>query len=784
MTGVWFIRRPWPTVSGTIGLPFLQAPVEILRDKWGIPHIFAQNSRDLFFSQGYVQAQDRMWQLEFTRRVGNGRLAEALGEESISVDRFARVLGFRRAAERDWQAMAGEDRAAMEAYAAGVNAFIEGNRHNLSLEFTIFGVDPDPWTPVDSLVIAKLMSWILSENASIEMSRARIIAASGEAVARELLTPYREGAPVTLPPEFEGYNKLGAELVQALKSVSGTVGRVGASNGWVIAGSRTASRSAMVANDTHLDLFMPSVWYANGIHGEGLDLVGYSLAGTPGVIIGHNLRIAWGVTDLVADVQDLYIEQLDNPSDPQRYMFRGEWQPLKIEAEVIRVKDSSPVTINVARTNHGPLINQFLSHFKDSKPLTVAWSGEDSPQLIRSIISLNRSGNWTEFREALRQWDGPNMSFVYADVDGNIGFQAAGRIPVRAPQNQGIIPEPGWKGDCEWQGYIPFDDLPRSYNPPSGFIVTANQKLVTDDYPYRLGYEWADPYRAVRIDQLLSENNQVTVEDSERIQGDTYHLLAERLREYLKSVSPANDLEKQALREVLSWNLHCDPEEAGAAIYQVWYRFLLEDAVSDELGPELTNEYLEYYWVHGPAMLSLMKDGANRIFDDTRTEQVESRDNIVQRAFSDAVAWLKKRYGSNPTEWKWGRLHTLSFRHRPFGMVDVPIISKLFNSGTIVAPGGDRFTVNCTWFTWDDPANPYAADAGSAQRIVMDLSDWDRTTGVNSTGQSEHLFHPHREDAIPMWQNLKSHPLLFNREAIEASTYDLLKLVPGSVNGN
>jgi penicillin amidase len=393
---------------------------------------------------------------------------------------------------------------------------------------------------------------------------------------------------------------------------------------------------------------------------------------------------------------------------------------------------------------------------------------------------LNRANSWDEFRAALSQWDGPNLSFVYADVDGNIGFQAAGRIPIRAPQGQGIIPEDGSSKEYEWRGYIPFEDLPRSFNPPIGFIVCANQKLVSDDYPYRLGYEWADPYRAVRIEQLLSANERVTTEDSEQIQGDTYNLPAESLREYLKSVVPTNDLQKQALAVVQSWNLRCDPGEAGAAIYQVWYRFLLEGTVSDELGGALTEEYLEYYWVHGPAMLYLMKDGTNRLFDDVKTEQAETRDEIVQRAFADAVAWLRERYGPDPSEWKWGRLHTLSFRHRPFGSVDVPFLSRLFNSGSIVAPGGDRFTVNCSWFTWDDSEAPYAADAGTAQRIVMDLSDWDRTSGVNSTGQSEQLFHHHREDLIPLWQNLKYHPLLFNRQAIEDSTENLLRLVPRS----
>jgi len=775
---VWFVRKSWPQVSGTLSFPYLTAQVEVLRDKWGIPHIFAENSHDLFFAQGYVHAQDRMWQLEFTRRVGSGRLSEILGKDAVGIDRFARVLGFRKSAERDWEAMGEEDRAVMENYAQGVNAFLADNRSNLPLEFTFFGDEPEVWTPVDSLVITKLMSWILSENASIEMTRSRVLMAAGESVASDILTPYRDGVSVTVPIDAASYEKLGSALVGTLRTVSETVGRVGASNSWVISGSRTATGLPIIANDTHLDLFMPSAWYGNGIHGGGYDLVGYSLAGTPGITIGHNRRIAWGITDLVADVQDLYLEELDSQTDPQHYKFRGEWLPLKIESEEIQVKDSIPITISVKRTGRGPLVNQFVGGLEDSRPISIAWASDQSPNLIRSLILLNRANNWDEFRSALSQWDGPNLSFVYADVDGNIGYQAAGRIPIRSPRGQGIIPEIGSTGEHDWQGRIPFDELPRSFNPPDGFVVSANQKLVSDDYPYHLGYEWADPYRAIRINQLLANNNRVSIEDSKQMQGDTYHLVAENLREYLKVIEPANDLERRSLAEVQAWNLRCDTNEVGASIYQVWYRLLLEETVGDELGQELTTEYLEYYWVHGPALVSLMKGDASRVFDQINTEQVETRDDIVRRAFSGAVKWLSERYGTDPSEWKWGRLHTLSFRHRPFGRADIPIISRLFNSEPIVAPGGDRFTINCTWFVWDDPEAPFSADAGSAQRIIMDLNDWDSTAAINSTGQSEQLFHPHREDQIPLWQNLKYHPLMFNRETIEASTENRLTMVP------
>lgn len=776
-TGAWMIWRSWPQVSGTIAAQPLQAPVEVIRDKWGITHIYAQNAHDLFFAQGFVQAQDRMWQLEFTRRAGSGRLSEVLGPDTLGIDRFTRVVGLRRAAERDWERMTGEDRAALEAFAEGINSYLTQNGSKLTIEFRLLGVTPEPWTPIDSLVVVKLMSWVLSENAAIQISRARIIAKSQELVAKQLLPPYNERGPIIIPQDTNNYR----QLLESIKSVAKTLGTAGptkGSNSWVVAGNRTATGRPLVANDTHLDLFLPSVWHASSLHGGGYDTVGYSLAGTPGISIGHNQHIAWGLTDLVADVQDFYVEKLDNDADPKRYEVRGEWHPLTFVEERIRVNGAADDVMRIAHTRHGPLVNNWIRRFKDSRPLALSWSAGESDSLIHSILLLNRASNWNEFRHALSLWNGPNINFVYADVEGNIGYQTAGRIPVRKPNDQGIVPVTGWTGEYDWDGYIPFDGLPQLFNPAEGLIVTANQKPVADDYPYQLGYEFADPFRAIRLNQLLSAQKQLSVDDAKTILGDTYHLPAESLRPHLSTVTPANDLEARALDELRAWNLKCDPDQIGASIYQVWYRFLVEETVKDELGPELTEEYLEFYWIHGPVMLKLVDEGTSSLFDDTSTPQTEARDDILRRSLSNAVAWLNKNYGPNPKEWAWGRLHTMSFRHRPFGMADIPVVSRLFSYGPIPSPGCDRFTVNAAWFTWDDPARPYAAIAGTSQRIVMDVNDWDRSVAVNSTGQSESLFHAHRTDLIPMWQNLQYHPLLFTRKAIEAEAKSFLKLEP------
>jgi penicillin amidase len=780
----WFVRRSWPQTSGTLHVAGLQSSVEVLRDRWGTPHIYAQNNHDLFFAQGYTQAQDRLWQMEFTRRVGNGNLSSFLGADTLPIDRFMRTIGLRRTAEHDWANIGGDERAVMQAYSDGVNAYIDGNRGRLSIEFTLFGVNPSRWSPQDILVTVGLMSWILSENASFELSRAHFIAKAGDAVSRQLLPPYNEGAPFVIPAEADKYSYLKQLPTEHLRwgdALLGTPGPSVGSNSWVVRGDRTASSAPLLANDTHLDLFLPSSWYATGLHSGDFETVGYSFVGTPGIVLGHNQHIAWGLTDLVADVEDFYTENLDSTDHPQHYQFRGEWRDLDTETETIEVKGKAPVALEVQRTHHGPLVSNLGGRFKFPQPLALAWSGDKCETAIEAVIALNRARSWSEFRDALSLWDGPDLNFIYADQDGNIGSQAVGRIPIRSPKHQGTVPVPGWTGEYEWQGFIPPSELPYQLNPTSGFVVAANQKVISDKYPYHLGYEWADPYRAIRITELLSVSHPLTLGDMKQIQGDNYETPAKQLLTYLGAVKPKGEMERTALDRLRSWDMHCSLDEAGPSIFQVWYRFLVKDTVGDELGTKLTDEYMEYYWVHMPMMINLMKEPNNTLFDDVRTPQIETRDDIVRRSFSDAVDWLSKRYGKNPDDWKWEKIHTLTFRHRPLGLAQVPVLSKAFSYGPIPDPGCDRFTVNAAWFALDDDADdPFTSVAGTSQRIIMDLSSWDKSLAVNSTGQSEHLFHSHRNDEIELWRKMEYHPLLFSRKALESDGVSTLMLVPGT----
>ncbi len=783
--GVWFVRRPWPEVSGTLKASGLQAPVQVVRDQWGVPHIYAENEHDLFLAQGYVHAQDRLWQMEFNRRVGTGTLSEVLGKGVLDTDQFVRVLGFPRVAQRQWDALDSRTRALMEAYSAGVNAYIDSHSDRLPLEFTILGHRPQPWRPTDSLAYGTLLTYSLSGNYRLELLRARLIAKVGEDGARQLLLPYGDDMPLIIPPEARGYQGLGetdSRQLEALDNLLGDPGPIWGSNNWVVHGSRTASGKPLLANDTHMAMGMPSLWYENGLHGGRFNSVGMTFPGVPLVVTGHNARIAWGMSNLNPDTQDLYIEKFDNPTSPTKYEYQGGWRDLEVVTETIAIKNQPALEMPVYRTHHGPIITDMVRDKLDAgynEPLALRWAALENSSLIQSIIEVNQAGSWQEFRDAIKHWEAPGQNFVYADVDGNIGYQSSGNIPIRAAGHQGVVPVPGWTGEYEWQRSIPFEELPSSFNPPAGFIATANNKIVDDSYPYSISPEWDPGYRARRITDLLAANSSMTVDGMRYIHADTYSLPAEALRPFLLAVAPEGEAETRALEAVKNWDLRFETDRVGASVYQAWYWFVVRNSIDDDLGEQLAATYLGgQYERHGsfqvPLTIDLMKDPNNPWFDITTTPEVENRDAIARKSLADAVAWLTENFGADQSRWNWGRLHTISFTHAPLGQSGIGILERLFNGGPNEARG-DNFTVNAASFGLD---KPFKMIHGSSQRHIVDLADFDSSLGVTPTGQSGQLFHPHRGDLIGMWQQVEYHPMLFGRERVEAGAADTLTLTP------
>src|SRR5256885_6136959 len=520
------MRRPLPKKSGKLTLPGLHEPVEVLTDRYGVPHIYARNEDDLYFAQGFIHAQERLWQMELNRRTASGRLSEIFGEIAVATDRFSRRLGMHRAATAEVPRLSEQNKRTLDAYARGVIAYIEQNKYKLPIEFSLLRFKPAAWQITDSILWAKMMGWSLCGNWETEIIRARIIATLGAKRAAKLESGYDPKHPLIIPPgvEYRGVNLGMLEQYEQLKQLGG-FGMLGASNNWVVDGTMTTTGSPILCNDPHLGQTAPSIWYECHLVAGDINVIGASFPGTPGVIIGHNQHIAWGITNAVSDVQDLYIEKF-NPQNPHQYEYQGKWEEAQVFLEEIKVRGAkTPLIEEVRITRHGPILTSMSLSGKDNQqarngnnhasaelPLALRWPGLEQCHIISAVQKMNQATNWEEFRDALRDWDVPPQNLIYGDKEGNIGYVMAVAIPIRA-QGQALLPSPGWTGEYEWTGLISFEELPQIYNPEQHFIVTANNRVVDDSYPYYITNEWLNGYRAPRISDLLPSNGKLAPTD-------------------------------------------------------------------------------------------------------------------------------------------------------------------------------------------------------------------------------------------------------------------------------
>ena len=800
--GVYTVRRSFPRTSGMLSVPGLQAEVEVIRDDYGIPHLYAANAHDLFLAQGYVHAQDRFYQMDFWRHQTAGRLSELYGDGTADVDAFLRTLGWRRIAEQEYALADADAKAVLDAYAEGVNAYLNGrSAADLSLEYAVLGLTglsdytPEPWHPADSLAWGKAMAWNLGGNLDQEIDRALLMQAIGPERTADYMPLFANDPPTILPDPALG----GAPLENlhgqfaALDRVFGDRFDGIGSNNWVVAGSRTATGMPLLANDPHLGFALPAIWYEVGLHCQPVsdacpyEVRGFSFAGVPAVIIGHNARIAWGFTNVNPDVQDLYIEKI-NPANPNQYEVNGEWVDMTVQEETITVLGGDPQTISVRSTRHGPLITDVygLEAFAaeaglpagEQYALALRWTALDPNRLFQSVFELNRAANFDEFRAALSHFAAPSQNVVYADVDGNIGYQMPSDVPIRA-SGDGLLPVPGWTDEYEWTGYIPFDELPYSYNPPQGYIATANNAVVGADYPYLLSREWDAGYRAARIVELLEANPHLTIEEMAAIQGDNMNLgAAEVLPVFLQVDLRDRDLmaEAAALR---GWDYQLDAASREAAVYMSFFNRLIALTFHDDVP--------EDFWPGGggSTWLTLRKILPNPTaawWDNAQTDGVEERDDIFRQAFAAGLADLETRLGDNPDRWTWGQLHTTTFQNETVGRSGVGVIESLFNRGPYATSGGSSIVNATGWnLTRDDrdpPGDPYAVGGGPSMRMIVDLGNLDNSLTIFTTGQSGHAFHPHYIDFAEQWAAIGYHPMLWGRAAVEGAAGDTLRLTP------
>ena len=818
------VRRSMPERGGELQLAGLTGSVTVLRDDQGVPQVYADTATDLFMAQGYVQAQDRFFEMDYRRHVTAGRLSELVGQSdtALQADKVIRTLGWRRVAEQELPRLSSTTRRYLQAYADGVNAYVAGRSPSqLGVEYAVLGLRlPDyrveEWTAVDSLAWLKAMAWDLKSNYDAELTRARLsntlpprrvdklfpgypfdrhqpivtAADQGSADSASRVPPLTADRTPEASSQAAGRALAAAsQALDAVPALLGTGSDLG-SNAWVVSGRLTTTGRPLLANDPHLGLQVPSTWYQMGLHCRTtgadcpFDVAGFTFAGLPGVVIGHNARVAWGFTNLAPDVTDFYLERVVG----NQVERDGQTEPLTTRADTIRVRGGADVPLTVRSTRHGPIVSDVLEPVREAgrEPLgddqegttydvALAWTALTPSRTADAIFALDQAGGWQQFRAAAALFDVPAQNLVYADVDGNIGYQAPGRIPVRGASD-GRRPVPGWDSRYDWTGYVPFGQLPSMQNPPEGFVVTANQAVTAADKPF-LTTDWAYGYRSQRIRNLLQQalrRGKVGPADMTRIQLDTRNEMAPTLVPLLLRTDLRRDpFTREAQQLLRGWDFTQPPDSAAAAYYNAVWRNLLRIGFDDELGEGLAAQGGERWF---EVVSQLLPRRSDAWWDDKATPgAVENRDEIVRRAMVAARIELTRALGKDVARWQWGRLHRLQLRSPVLGGDAVPNpVRSLFNLGPYEVGGGSGAVDALAW----DAGLGYNVTAGPSIRMVVDVGDFDRSTWVNLTGASGHPYDSHYDDQLGAWKDGRSYPWPFTEGAVKQAADDEQRLVP------
>lgn len=818
----WTVQRSFPQASGSIELPGLEQEVTVQRDERGIPTITAKTSADLFYAQGYVHAQDRFWEMDFRRHLTSARLSELFGQSQIGTDKFLRTLGWRNIAEAEVAALPAEDLGYYQAYADGVNAYLaEHKGAQLSLEYAVLGLqnssyEPEEWEPADSVAWFKAMAWDLRTNIEDETTRALI----APHISAEQLQEFYPGYPFDQHPVFADQDWSAmktdlsegevsqtaaampelAELTALLNQVDALVGNQGegiGSNSWVVSGEHTESGKPLLANDPHLGAALPSVWTQINLRCETVtqtcpfNVSGYSFSGLPGIVIGHNDTVAWGFTNLTTDVADLFIERVDGDQVWQD----GTTYPIESRTEIIKVAGGDDVELEIRSTKHGPIISGLTDDFTeiaehpvlglgqwDTTVVTdprlpsavpagdfevaLRWTALEPGTTGQAIFTLNKAQNFDDFRLAASQFDVPAQNLIYADVAGNIGYQAPGNLPIRGA-GDGWLPQPGWDSAYDWQGSIPFADHPFLYNPENGYIVTANNGIVSDDYPYFLSRDWDYGYRAARIVELLDAQiaaGPVTAAQMAALQMDNQSPVAASLIAAYQDLTVDDAKVQEALDLLSQWDGQNAPNSAAAAFANVlWSQVTTQ--MSDGFDVKIPrDDQSRYAYVF-----------SQYLADPAGTLWAQDKDDFLVAAANDAYNEIVKLQGKHPSKWNWGELHAIRLTHDTFGTSGIKPIEWLFNRGPFPT-GGGAGVVNATG--WDLDSGSYATTTVPSFRAVMDVANWDASTWLNLTGASGHAFHKHYTDQAEVWAAGEQYAWAFSSEATDRLAKDTLILTP------
>jgi penicillin G amidase len=754
--GLWYqlFRRPLPKTRGRISVRGLEDSVSIARDARGVVRIEARSTPDFCFAHGFAQGQDRLWQLEFYRRAGSGRLSEFAGKDGLQVDRLMRTLGLRRFADEEIDLLPQRDIEILSAYAAGLNAAIE-SLSALPLEHQLLRIEPEPWTIQDSLVVRKIIALGFSTNMETELFRAELVAKIGAEKAARLEPQYPHGSPLVMDPGV-AWSGDALDLVAQIAEVREAIGwslEPAGSNNWAVSGERSVTGMPLLAGDPHITTSMPDCWYTIEASTPELELRGASMPGFPGLVIGHSRHLAWSFTNVMADVQDLFVEHIRDGEHGPEYEFQGEWKPVTVHREAIKVRGGEDQQLEVRETHHGPVVNDALGA-RSGEPLALSWTAIKEPVVSGTGIDAGAFRTGQELVEAFRDYTVPSMNLVWADDSGNIGYKLVGRIPIRrggCPD----LPKPGWTGEYEWDGYVPYDELPEIVNPPGGVLVTANNRIAPDDYPHHITSEYLDGHRAARIEQLLASRDKHSLDDFAQIQLDLHSIPGEQTAHRLARLRPSGQREVRAIERLKSWDHRLDPDTIAGTIYAAFTahfaRAVSEAVIGD---PDYAERWRSRSQLGFTPMVSSpwrFQARLIELWDEADDELIGGRswDELALESLARALDELEQRYGGDPSGWTWGRVHGLHFPH-PLSEGEARI-SRVFDRllSRRMAVGGGQETVCQVGFV--PHAGDYTGRWAPSYRLLADLGSPERSRWQHMTGQSGHPSSEHYDDLLEDW---------------------------------
>jgi penicillin G amidase len=749
-----YLRSSLPQVEGRIVVAGLGAPVTIARDADGIPLITAGDDADAAFGLGFAHAQDRLFQMEAMRRYGAGRLAEIFGDRAIGTDQRMRVLGLYRLAEASFPHLSAPVQRSLEAYAAGVNAFLATHRGALPPEFQLLRFAPEPWRPADSLVWGKIMALELTGNYRNELLRARLARDLSPEQLAFLYPDYPREAPTTLAELAAIYRHLPLDPLYA--ALGPEIGPTYASNNWVVDGAHSVSGKPLLANDPHLAFATPGVWYLARLKTPEHEIAGGTAPGVPFVVIGHNDRFAWGFTTTASDVSDLFIEKLD-PGDSGRYLTPQGTAPFETRQETIAVREAAPVTVTIRRTRHGPVLSDVLPTETVEAGYVLALAATfltEDDRSAEALWSAGRAGNWREFRAAFENFVAPQQNIVFADTGGEIGFIAPARIPIRR-SGDGWLPVPGWNGEYDWTGFVPFAELPQERNPASGRFISANNRIVPDNYPYFLSRDWDLPNRAERIGKLLAAEPLQSPEASAAIQADTLSIAARRLVPLMSRISPRDEPSRQAIERLREWDFRMDADAVEPLLFTAWLRAFSKAVFVGRLGDagrdywNLRPDVIENVLTRHPEWCAPPPGSGAEAARDSAGAQRNGCDALLSTTLDSALAGLRDTHGADITAWQWGRAHIARFPHAVFSRI--PVLRDWIDVAIPTAGGFD--TVNRGLTRIRDDEHPYEHWHGAGLRIITDLADPAASRMIAAPGQSGNPLSPHFSDLLRRWRD-------------------------------